>query len=108
MREYRWSKGRWISDGHLWAMLLDIPKLPREDTGERVVLTPPKCVCRDGLTDMPPVECKIYFVPDANIYIAIGEKGNGYLDLLFFDKISYNEEAVRRNPNWVRYNDADW
>lgn len=104
MREYRWSKGRWLSDGHLWAMLMNIPKLHREDTGERVVLLPPPCVC---LEDLKPVECKIYFLPDANIYIAICEKVNGYLDVLFFDKISYNEEAARRNPNWVRFND-DW
>lgn len=108
MREYKWSKGRWLSDGHLWAMLLDIPKLPREDTGERVTLTPPKWLSREGFTDTPPVECKIYFVPEANIYIAIGEKANGYLDVLFFDKISYKAEADKRFPNGVWSAGDDW
>lgn len=108
MREYKWSKGRWLSDGHLWAMLLDIPKLPREDTGERVMLTPPPWLSREGFTDMPPVECKIYFVPEANIYIAIGEKANGYLDVLFFDKISYKAAADKRMPNGVWSAGDDW
>ena len=88
-----------MSDSHLWALLLDIPKLPREDTKERVVLQPPQWVCREGLTDMPPVECKIFYVPKANIYIAFGEKANGYLDVLFFDKLSYKAEADKRIPS---------
>ena len=108
MREYEWSKGHWLTDGHLWALLLDIPKLPREDTGERVMLTPPKWFSREGFKDMLLVECKIYFVPKANIYIAIGENANGYYDCLFFDKLSFEEEAARRNPNWVRSADKDW
>ena len=109
MREYKWSKGRWLTDGHLWAMLLDIPKLPREDTGERVMLTPPPWLSREGFKDMPPMECKIFYVPKANIYIAIGEKANGYYDCLFFDKLSYVAESNRRNPNngiWA--DDDDW
>lgn len=107
MREYKWSKGRWLTDGHLWAMLLDIPKLPREDTGEHVMLTPPPWLSMAGVTDMLPVECKIFYVPKANIYIAIGEKVNGYLDVLFFDKISYKAEADKRVPNgkWTDYED---
>lgn len=107
MREYKWSKGRWLTDGHLWAMLLDIPKLPREDTGEHVMLTPPPWLSMAGVTDMLPVECKIFYVPKANIYIAIGEKANGYLDVLFFDKISYKAEADKRVPNgkWTDYED---
>ena len=107
MREYSWSKGRWLSDGHLWALFLDIPKLPREDTGERVILTPPQWVSRGGLIDMPPVECKVFYVPQANIYIAIGEKANGYLDVLFFDKLSFEEEAARRGHNWVRFDNKN-
>lgn len=105
MREYKWSKGHWLSDGHLWVLLLDIPKLPREDTGERVMLTPPPWIFREGFTDMPPVECKIFYVPKANIFIAIGEKANGYLDILFFDKISYKVEADKRIPSgkWDDY-----
>lgn len=109
MREYKWSKGHYLTDGHLWAMLLDIPKLPREDTGERVVLQPPIWPFRDGTWDVPPLECKIYFVPKANIYIAIGEKANGYYDCLFFDKLSYVAECNRRNPNnGVWTDDDDW
>ena len=108
MRKYNWSKGCWLSDGHLWAMLLDIPKLPREDTGEKVVLQPPQWIFRGGMQDVPPLECRIYFVPKANIYIAIGENANGYYDCLFFDKISYNEEAARRYPNGVWSDDDDW
>ena len=56
---------------------------------------------------MLPVECKIFYVPKANIYIAIGEKVNGYLDVLFFDKISYKAEADKRVPNgkWTDYED---
>ena len=108
MRENKWSKGRWLSDGHLWAFLLDVPKLPREDTGERVMLMPLQWISREGLTDMPPVECKIFYVPKAKIYIAIGEKANGYLDVLFFDKISFKEEAARRNPNGIWTDDDKW
>ena len=108
MREYQWSKGRWLSDGHLWAMLLDIPKLPREDTGERVVLQPPQWPFRDGMKDVPPLECKIYFVPKADIYIAIGEKANGYLDVLFFDKLTYVASCEYRNPNGVWVADDEW
>ena len=57
---------------------------------------------------MPPVECKIFYVPKAKIYIAIGEKANGYLDVLFFDKISFKEEAARRNPNGIWTDDDKW
>lgn len=98
MREYQWDKGRYLSDGHLWVMLLDIPKLPREDTGERVMLTPPPWFSRKGFVDMPPVVCKIFYVPAANIYIAIGEEANGHLDVLFFDKKTLMEEHSRRFP----------
>ncbi len=42
MREYRWDEGRYLCDYHNWFMLLDIPKLAREDTGEYVMLQPPK------------------------------------------------------------------
>ena len=108
MREYNWSKGRWLSDRHLWALLLDIPKLPREDTGERVMLTPPPWLSREGFKEMPPVACKVFFVPRANIYIAIGEKANGYLDVLFFDKISYSAEAHTRIPNGKQTDYENW
>ena len=102
MREYCWSDGNWLTDGHSWCMLMDIPKLPREDTRERVVLQPPKWVSIDGLYEVPPVECKIYFVPDAEIYIAIGEKANGYLDVLFYDMITVNEGYARRFPRPIK------
>ena len=108
MREYMWNKGHWVTDGHLWAMLLDIPKLPREDTGERVLLRPPQWIFYGHPKPVEQVECKIFFVPKANIYIAIGEKACYEWDVLFFDKISYLEECNRRFPGreWVA--DPEW
>lgn len=85
MREYQWDDGRYLTDGHSWCMLLDISKLSWEDTGERVVLQPPKWASLTGIHEEPALECKIYFVPEANIYIAIGEKANGHWDALFYD-----------------------
>ena len=99
MREYRWDEGRYLCDYHNWFMLLDIPKLAREDTGEYVMLQPPKWVTISGLHTVPEVECKIYFVPEANIYIAIGEKANGFHDVLFYDLISADYECRRRYPD---------
>lgn len=99
MREYRWSEGVYVKDGHLWCLLLDIATLPREDIGERVVLQPPRWTSVRGIHDVPELECKIYFVPDANIYIAIGENANGYWDAVFVDLISYEAEFHKRFPN---------
>lgn len=97
MREHQWDEGRYLADGHSWCMLLDIPTLPREDTGESVVLQPPKWASISGIHAAPALECKIHFVPEANIYIAIGEKANGYWDVLFYDLISVTEEHHRRS-----------
>ncbi len=95
MKEYRWQKtGIWISDGHNWNLDLDIPRLPREDTGETVVLQPPKFVHHE----VPPVECKIYFVPEANIYIAIGENAFKDIPVLFYDENSFEAEYRRKYP----------
>lgn len=104
MREYQWDQGRYLTDGHSWCMLMDIPKLLREDTGERVVLQPPKWASLPGIYEPPALECKIYFVPEANIYIAIGEKANGYNDVWFYDLISVDQECRRRHPdiNWIK------
>ena len=95
MREYRWRFGNWLTDGHSWAMLLDIPKLPRVDTGERVMLQPSPFVHIEA----PPVECKIYYVPEANIYIALGENAYKDISVLFYDMISLQKEHHRRFPD---------
>ena len=95
MREYKWEEGRWLTDGHNWCMLLDIPKLHRVDTGERVILQPPRFVHIEA----PPVECKIYYVPDANIYIALGENAYKGIPVLFYDMISLSAEEHKRFPN---------
>lgn len=94
----QWDEGRYLTDGHSWCMLLDIPTLPREDTGERVVLQPPKWASISGIHEPPALECKIFFVPEANIYIAIGEKANGFDDVLFYDLVSSNREIQLRKP----------
>lgn len=95
MREYKWEEGRWLTDGHNWCMLLDIPKLPRVDTGERVTLQPPRFVH----IEVPPVECKICYVPDANIYIAIADNAFKDCPVLFYDMISLSAEQRRRFPD---------
>lgn len=108
MSKYRWQKkGIWLDDNHNWNMDLDIPRCKREFTGETVVLQPPKYCIRE----VPPVECKIYYVPEANIYIAIGEKafcGNSRdVSVMFYDMNSLTAEQHRRYPdrNWVEEED---
>ena len=96
MREYQWDDGFWLTDGHCWCLLHDIPKLPREDTGDRVVLKPPVWVNFRGINEMAPVECTVYFVPKVNLYIAIGTIERADLKVLFFDKITLEQAYDRR------------
>lgn len=96
MEKYRWQKtGIYLNDNHNWNLDLDIPRLPRVDTGETVILQPPKFVYHE----VPPVECKIYYVPEANIYIAIGENAFRDISVLFYDKNSFEAEYRRKYPN---------
>lgn len=90
-----WNKGMWLTDGHNWNLDFDIPRLPREDTGKTVMLQPPKFLDYE----VPLVECKVYYVPDANIYIAIGEKAFRHIPVLFYDKNSFVAEFQRKYPN---------
>lgn len=98
--KYDWYDGIWLTDGHNWNLDFDIPRLPREDTGETVVLQPPKFM----QYEVPPVECKIYYVPKTNIYIAMGENAFRHIPVLFYDKNSFTAEFQRKYPERI----LDW
>ena len=97
MREYEWRFSRWLTDRHSWVLMLDIPQLPREDTGD-IVMLQPQPFPSIPLIEVGPVACKVYYVQDANIYIALAENAYRKYSALFYDMISLKQEYQRRFP----------
>ena len=100
MREYKWRFARWLTDNHSWVLMLDIPQLSRDDTGE-VVSLQPQPFPSIPLIDVGPGDCKIYYVPEANIYIALAENAYRKYSVLFYDMVSLKEEYHRRFPGML-------